>query len=258
MVLHGDDYEAVYTDNTNVGEARAVISGIGNFKNTVNLLFNIVSNEATPTKTNITTCSITNPADATYTGSILNPKPRIEDGTKVLEEGVDYTATYTDNVNVGTAHVRLSGIGDYIGEANVTFKVNAQPITYNKVKDIKTQRYTGSEIKPTVVIYSDSIILKEGTDYTVRYENNINPGTANIVITGKGNYSGTMNKTFIIEENNSGTTTITTNTSLEERDITIANKDIPQTGIVGFVKYIVITGLVGLFFYIKYKKEEIK
>ena len=54
--------------------------------------------------------------------------------------------------------------------------------------------YTGKEIRPEVTIDG----LKENVDFTVDYENNILYGTANVIITGKGTYTGVLNKTFRI------------------------------------------------------------
>lgn len=57
-----------------------------------------------------------------------------------------------------------------------------------------TADYTGSMLKPVVTIAG----LEEGIDYEVAYTNNINVGTATVTITGKGNYKGTIIKTFTI------------------------------------------------------------
>lgn len=59
--------------------------------------------------------------------------------------------------------------------------------------------YTGKAITyPELRVYSYTTLLKEKTDYTVKYKNNKNAGEATITITGKGNYSGSIVKTFII------------------------------------------------------------
>lgn len=59
--------------------------------------------------------------------------------------------------------------------------------------------YTGKAIKPTVAVTLDySIKLRPGIDYTVAYKNNVNAGTASVVVTGKGNYGGTATETFNI------------------------------------------------------------
>ena len=68
----------------------------------------------------------------------------------------------------------------------------------NIKQDIKDQEYTGGKIEPEVVISNDGVILKENTDYKVEYVDNVNVGKATIKITGIGNYTGTMTKTFNI------------------------------------------------------------
>ena len=60
------------------------------------------------------------------------------------------------------------------------------------------QTYSGSAIKPTITVKNGTTTLKNGTDYTVTYSNNTKVGTATVTITGKGNYIGTITKTFTI------------------------------------------------------------
>ncbi|MBR3183688.1 MAG: hypothetical protein IKF61_05015, partial [Firmicutes bacterium] len=57
--------------------------------------------------------------------------------------------------------------------------------------------FTGSRITPVVVKWNGNKLTKD-THYTVKYTNNLNVGTAKVVITGKGNYKGTVTKTFKI------------------------------------------------------------
>lgn len=59
--------------------------------------------------------------------------------------------------------------------------------------------YTGQAIKPAVTVTLDySTKLRPGVDYTVAYKNNVNAGTASVVVTGRGNYGGTATETFSI------------------------------------------------------------
>lgn len=59
--------------------------------------------------------------------------------------------------------------------------------------------YTGKAIKPAVTVTLDySTKLRPGVDYTVVYKNNVNAGTASVIVTGKGNYGGTATETFNI------------------------------------------------------------
>ena len=62
----------------------------------------------------------------------------------------------------------------------------------------KRCRFTGSEIRPAVTVTCDGNTLSEGSDYTLSYKNNINPGTGTIIVTGKGVYKGTLKATFLI------------------------------------------------------------
>ena len=57
---------------------------------------------------------------------------------------------------------------------------------------------TGSAITPSVTVRRNGTTLTRGTDYTVSYRNNVNVGTATVIITGKGNYTGSTSATFQI------------------------------------------------------------
>lgn len=63
-----------------------------------------------------------------------------------------------------------------------------------------TYEYTGSAIKPYIEVYlaGQTTPLSSKSDYTVKYTNNINAGTATITVTGKGNYKGKATATFKI------------------------------------------------------------
>ena len=64
-----------------------------------------------------------------------------------------------------------------------------------------TYAYDGKAKKPGVMVKLNGKTLKNGTDYTVSYSNNIKVGTAKVTITGKGNYTGSVSKTFSIKNN---------------------------------------------------------
>jgi sorbitol-specific phosphotransferase system component IIA len=66
------------------------------------------------------------------------------------------------------------------------------------VSGIGTKYYTGKALTQKLVVKYGSKTLTLNKDYTVAYKNNKNIGTATITITGKGNYTGTVNKTFKI------------------------------------------------------------
>lgn len=138
-------------------------------------------------------------ADQTYTGSALTPKVVVKEGSKVLTQNVDYTVSYSNNINVGTASVKITGKGSYKGSYTVNFKILPCAISKAGIRKIIDQRYNGNEIKPSVSLTYKYKTLKKGTDYTVSYSNNINAGTATVTITGIGSYEGTASTTFQIK-----------------------------------------------------------
>ncbi|MBR3315591.1 MAG: hypothetical protein IKG18_15800, partial [Atopobiaceae bacterium] len=150
-------------------------------------------------------------ADKTYTGSAIKPKPKVilevvvgsagtskVISTSTLEEGRDYTLSYTNNVNVGTATVIVTGSKYMSGTWKRSFKIKAASITKAKVAGIANKAYTGKAIKPSPKVTYNGKTLKKGTDYTVSYTNNTKAGTATVIIKGKGNFTGTTKKTFKI------------------------------------------------------------
>ena len=64
-----------------------------------------------------------------------------------------------------------------------------------------TYAYDGKAKKPGVTVKLNGKTLKNGTDYTVSYSNNTKVGTATVKITGKGNYTGSVSKTYNIKNN---------------------------------------------------------
>ncbi|MBR3317877.1 MAG: Ig-like domain-containing protein [Atopobiaceae bacterium] len=66
------------------------------------------------------------------------------------------------------------------------------------VSKIGNKPYTGRQIRPKPTVKLGSRTLKLGTDYTLKWSNNVKGGTATITITGKGTYSGTKKVTFKI------------------------------------------------------------
>ena len=71
------------------------------------------------------TISIEDIASVTYTTQPLTPEVTVKDGEKVLTLNTDYTVSYTNNVNAGTATVTITGIGNYSGTATKNFNVVA-------------------------------------------------------------------------------------------------------------------------------------
>ena len=60
--------------------------------------------------------------------------------------------------------------------------------------------YTGKALEPEVTVTYKGKALVKDTDYTLAYENNTNAGTAKVVVTGTGSYTGTAEGSFTIEK----------------------------------------------------------
>ncbi len=68
----------------------------------------------------LTVSSISN---KTYTGSAIKPTVTVKDGSSVLTKDIHYSVSYSNNTNVGTAKVTITGKGNYSGTKTVTFKI---------------------------------------------------------------------------------------------------------------------------------------
>ena len=138
---------------------------------------------------NISSATVT-VADQTYTGKALKPKLTVKIGATTLTEGVDYTATYSNNVNMGVATYKITGAGNYKGTNSGTFTIykTADQLKYSTISD---QVWTGKSITPAVTVKDGTKVLVKGTDYTVAYSFKENVGTAKATIRLKGYYQGT-------------------------------------------------------------------
>ena len=185
------DYTVEYKNNINVGTATVTITGKGSY------------NGVTATTTfKINEKRITIPAGKTLTyngeeqtGVDSKDEYKFSGTIKATNAGTySATATLTD-----TANTKWS---DETTEAKtISWKINAKKLSGNvTVSDVEDKTYTGSAITPEVEVKDTArnTVLTKNTDYTISYKNNVNAGTATITITGKGNYTGTVEKTFKI------------------------------------------------------------
>lgn len=126
-------------------------------------------------------------------------------GKRTLEEGTDYTVTYKNNVDSGTAQVTLKAVegSGLLGTKTVNFTITGLKMNKVKVTGLKSLVYDPNaemvqNIYDVQLTHSNGNHLYEGDDFTVAYANNTKAGTAKIVFTGKGFYNGTLTKTFKI------------------------------------------------------------
>ena len=109
------------------------------------------------------------------------------------------------NCGTGTHYLRVkpsSNSSSRTGKFN--FKIEEIiDISNAEISVGRTYEYTGKEIKPSITVTLNGKALQFDTDYSVEFRDNVYPGTATVLVKGKGNYTGTANTTFsIIESSN--------------------------------------------------------
>ena len=134
----------------------------------------------------------------TYTGAAVEPAPEVTMDGGTLSRGTDYTLSYANNTNVGTATITITGKGGYAGSTRTTFVIWPASIANATVSAISSKAYTGSAIRPMPTVKVGTRTLKSGTDYTLSYADNVNVGKATVTIAGKGNYTSSTTATFRI------------------------------------------------------------
>ena len=78
-----------------------------------------------------------------------------------------------------------------------------------KITGIRDKVYTGKKLELKIKVVCNGKTLTNKKDYTVKYSSNKNVGTASVKITFKGDYTGTITKTFKINPKASSITKIT-------------------------------------------------
>lgn len=181
-LVRGKDYTVTYVNNEKPGEARAELTGIGNYKGSETLYFTIYGK--LPAADPI--------ADQTYTGNEITPDIVIPG----LKAGEDYYMYYEDNQYPGVATVTIYGTGYYKGTATIHFKIIKK--TEKFVSNVKLNRtsytYTGKTIRPSVTVTVNGKKIGASA-YKLYYKNNKNSGIGTVQVRGIGKYSR-INKTL--------------------------------------------------------------
>ena len=157
-LVEGKDYTVIYSgSNPNAGETSAAITGIGNYKGTVNTTYTILPKEVENDSV------IAAAKEKYYTGKAVTLSE--EDVTvtyngKVLTAGTDYTVgNYKDNVEEGTALATVTFTGNYSGTVNVSFGIS-------KIRAKAYAKYgNGKLLLLRETVFCDPAVLEEAADY---------------------------------------------------------------------------------------------
>ena len=234
-VGEGKDFTVKYSANTAAGTATVTVTGIGNYKGSIDVPFTIE-------KKDIGSGVSFAASDQTYTGSAIE----LQNGDvtalyvageieNVLVLGTDYTigyavagVNYTDVTGAAVA-VTVKGIGNYEGEIELTFTILAKNIADSDVSfaEIGELLYTGEALTPSLsATYNDKpLVAGEDADYTAEYGNNKDAtqksgAQASVTVKGVGNYAGERTLTFTIARK-----------SVEDKDVSFEVEDVTYTGL---------------------------
>lgn len=203
------DYKLSYTKSFYVGEGIVTVRGIGNYSGTKKVYFKIK-----PQKTKILSKkSLTN-------GRIMLQWKKISnaDGYQILysKDRKNFkTLKYVKDSNVTSyikklprgskyyfyirAYKTSGGKKIFSNDSSIVGMKHKQSISKCKIGKVKNIKYIGKPVKQkSIVIKIGKKKLKEGTDYTLRYKNNINRGKAVLIVKGKGLYYSFAEKKFKI------------------------------------------------------------
>ena len=233
ILTEGKDYSVKFMNNIRQGSADVIVTGQKNYIGTKETAFNITSgNDVTyvdpQTKVPTVSVYVEKPGHFTYTGKEIRPGITVSPGNndaQQLVENIDYTIEYENNIEAGTATVVIKGMGLYVGvNRNTTFEIEPKDISETVMEDIAPQTYHGSRIEPYVSLIDmeRKVQLQRNIDYDIIYQNNVNKGTATVTVVGRGNYTGSMEKTFEI---------VSSDISMDTESISISSvKDQIYTG----------------------------
>ena len=129
-LIENTDYTLTNAGGTAVGSYDVKVEGKGNYSGTITKQFTITASSGGLTVT-------LSPTNYTYDGIAKTPAVTVKSGTTTLNASNDYTVSYSDNTNAGTATVSVTGKGNYNGSfGSATFTIDKAPLT------ITAQSYT--------------------------------------------------------------------------------------------------------------------
>ncbi len=228
LAWNGKELKAGKDYTLEVNDSTATFTGIGNFTGT--RAMDLAAAERAVKKISIDKVKITAIPDQLYMGEAYTlEKLKAKDGVTPLDfsltynnvkliENVDYrVAKIIDAKSAGKATVVLEGLNaggtpgantdSFVGEKRITFKINAYPIAGDLISITSTSgstelsaayRKSGAAAQIRVM-YGESL-LRVNRDYTVKYSGNTGypASKATVVVSGKGNYSGKISKSFTV------------------------------------------------------------
>lgn len=176
-LLAADDYDVSWQDNMNAGTGKIIVTAkaaSNNFTGTASASFAIAPRD-------LSGFAVAPVGEQRYTGAAIAPPLNVTDPDRgeALIQGLDFTAYYTDNVDVGEARVTITGTGNYTGRIeNVTFRIVATVSSFDLAldrtawtwgesgpADVKVS-YTSGGTEAPLTMGADYVLAVDGAAYT--------------------------------------------------------------------------------------------
>lgn len=217
----GTDYKLEYKNNVNVGTATVKVVGMGAYKGVDQTANFEIEEDCGWNGIKYYNDTYQN---GDHIGSLEWSEWRYNKKTpyipiacnhcgKELENGKDYTITFSNTDHPGEGTAKVVGLNEYAGhDLSFTYTLKPKDLkaeSYYNGDDLGTYKWTGKEVKPDIgKIYVQDIYgsvvdteAVEGKDYQLEYSNNIEEGTATVKVVGIGDAKGTvLTYTYHIEK----------------------------------------------------------
>lgn len=247
--------------DSNTGTITAKASGFANITATYKGIgATLIAQNVNVTSINLNSAAVEDISGVVYTGLPIEPKPHISFEGDLLYEGIDYQLEYENNIDVGTASMKIvpAANGRVIGSKSIEFTIEPADIATLQAS-IPDQIYTGDPVSPLTIDIRDmqGNILAVDQDFTVSYANNVDHGvgTAKALLTGIGNYQGVLEVPFTIM----GTPLSPLKTTIENvRDFTYNGQVHAQNDLVVRFDGAILTRGVDYDLYYRYKGSSVR
>ena len=186
----GIDYTIDSVYNPVVGKNTTKVHGKGNYTGDASIIFYVKEH-------NIKEASVSGLSSKVYNGTNITLNPVLTFRGITLKEGIDYTVSYSNNKEVGVASVKFNGKGNYSETLEKTFNITPAALSNTTITVAEaTYNKTKSQGIPSITVKFGTTNLRQDKDFTVKYTNNNKLGNATVTLTGIGNFTGSVSKTF--------------------------------------------------------------
>lgn len=173
-----------YYKNRAKGTASVIIKGINakGYKDSMLVSYKITS-DPTGWKVSTSGLAVSLIADQTWTGGkAITPAFKVKNrNNKILRNGTDYTASFSNNKAVGTATLTIKGKNSYKGQSvSTTFKINKLNLSKCIMTATSAAYANGNPVTTVPTLTYDGQVIQASGNYSLEYANNTEPGEGTV------------------------------------------------------------------------------